>query len=167
MSARTIPVFDFSQPGSDASWRGVHDRVMGGESTGALRRTDDGHAVFAGVVSLANGGGFASVRRPVDGTAFAGATELRLRVRSDGKAYRLTAGLTAEPSPATYAFSFATRPGTWEDLAAPFAAFVHRVHGRETPAAPLAAGAIRSLGFVVGDGQAGPFRLEIAHVHAG
>jgi hypothetical protein len=162
----TILVFDFSRPGSDASWHGIHDRVMGGESTGALRRTGEGGAIFEGVVSLANGGGFASVRSPVDAARLAGATALRLRVRGDGRTYRLTAGTTEQASPATWAFTFATRAGEWQEVLAPLARFVHRVHGRETPAPPLVAGDIRSIGFVAGDGKAGPFRLEVERLEA-
>jgi NADH dehydrogenase [ubiquinone] 1 alpha subcomplex assembly factor 1 len=159
-----ISVLDLARSGSDAGWREVHDRVMGGHSRGDLRRNEAGHAVFAGHVSLEAGGGFASVRRALDGRALPGCTGFLLRVRGDGKRYRLTAGATEAPSPATWAFAFETRAGTWVEVAAPLAAFVHRVHGREVPAPPLEAAAIRSIGFVVGDRQEGPFRLEIARI---
>lgn len=72
--ARLLWAFD-----SDAAthaWQGLHDRVMGGRSSGAVAFKPIGSAslsfphtpetqpcaVFSGDVSLANGGGFASVR---------------------------------------------------------------------------------------------------------
>lgn len=51
-----------AQPAAPA-WSAVGDPVMGGRSTGALTPLDATTSVFHGEVSLANGGGFASVDR--------------------------------------------------------------------------------------------------------
>lgn len=54
-------VIDFeSLAGSD--WYVVDDGVMGGRSSSSLRSGESGIAVFEGVLSLENNGGFASVR---------------------------------------------------------------------------------------------------------
>jgi hypothetical protein len=58
---------------------------MGGVSHSRLRHDAAGHAVFEGVVSLENNGGFASVRsRPLD-LGVPGAANYSLEVRGDGK----------------------------------------------------------------------------------
>lgn len=75
--ARLLWAFD-SEPATTA-WRGLHDQLMGGRSSGAVGFKPAGSAslafphtpevqpccVFSGEVSLANGGGFASVRAPL------------------------------------------------------------------------------------------------------
>jgi hypothetical protein len=72
--ARLLWAFD-NEP-SAAAWQGLHDRLMGGRSSGAVAFKPEGSAslafphtpeaqpcgVFSGEVSLAQGGGFASVR---------------------------------------------------------------------------------------------------------
>ena len=58
--ARNLVRFDSSFSVDD--WSAIDDRVMGGISASRLRSDESGHAVFEGEVSLASGGGFASVR---------------------------------------------------------------------------------------------------------
>jgi hypothetical protein len=55
-----IVLFDFS-PSDVRLWLPVDDAVMGGVSNSAMR-IENGRAVFAALVSLDFGGGFASVR---------------------------------------------------------------------------------------------------------
>ena len=55
-------LFDFSAPTAADAWSAIDDRVMGGVSRSRLRHDTAGHAVFEGEVSLAQNGGFASVR---------------------------------------------------------------------------------------------------------
>ena len=54
-------IFNFQTVTNSAAWQVVNDDVMGGVSTSDFRVTN-GAAVFQGEVSLANNGGFASVR---------------------------------------------------------------------------------------------------------
>jgi hypothetical protein len=55
-------LFDFSDPSAVDAWRAIDDRVMGGISRSQLRHDPTAHAVFEGLVSLEQNGGFASVR---------------------------------------------------------------------------------------------------------
>lgn len=52
----------FETPVSTQLWQAINDGVMGGVSVSRLRFDSTGYAVFEGVVSLENNGGFASVR---------------------------------------------------------------------------------------------------------
>ena len=58
-------LFRFDTAASVADFSAIDDRVMGGVSRSALRFDPAGHAVFAGLVSADNNGGFASVRSAV------------------------------------------------------------------------------------------------------
>lgn len=55
-------LFRFDTAASVADFSPVDDRVMGGRSESRLRHEPAGNAVFDGEASLADGGGFASVR---------------------------------------------------------------------------------------------------------
>mgnify|MGYP003905390875 CR=1 FL=1 len=61
-SATGTTLFQFSGTAGDGAWSAVNDDVMGGVSTSQFQRLTNGGAVFSGVVSLENNGGFASVR---------------------------------------------------------------------------------------------------------
>ncbi len=55
-------VFNFNTPESGKIWVSVNDNVMGGISEGKFKITQDKTLFFYGSLSLANNGGFASVR---------------------------------------------------------------------------------------------------------
>ena len=76
-------MFDFSDPDAARSWAPIDDRVMGGVSRSRWRHAPAGHAVFEGDVSLAQGGGFASVRSGAAHRGRAGAQACRVEARGD------------------------------------------------------------------------------------
>ena len=55
-------LFDFQASTNSSAWQIVNDEVMGGVSTSRFQILTNGGAVFSGVGSLENNGGFASVR---------------------------------------------------------------------------------------------------------
>ena len=57
-----IPLFDFTGANAAKEWQAVNDGVMGGVSAGKFKITDEKTMEFFGTLSLANNGGFASVR---------------------------------------------------------------------------------------------------------
>ena len=89
MTERPTPVLmDFSTGVVPRSWAAVDDVVMGGVSRSSLE-PGDGAAVFAGHLSLDQGGGFASVRGPVADSDFSACAGIELRAKGDGNVYRL------------------------------------------------------------------------------
>ena len=56
------PLFDFTGADGAKDWKAVNDGVMGGVSEGKFTITDRKTLEFFGTLSLANSGGFASVR---------------------------------------------------------------------------------------------------------
>jgi monofunctional biosynthetic peptidoglycan transglycosylase len=155
-------LFDFSEAGAADGWRVINDTVMGGVSESRFE-AEDGHAVFAGTVSLDRGGGFASVRAPEGPYDCTGAAAFRLAVRGDGKTYKVTA--YTEPG-GRVSYRAPVEPGApddgWATVTVPFATLTPYVRGRERPDAPAFAPArLRTVGLLIGDEQAGPFRLAL------
>jgi hypothetical protein len=163
--ADSIVLFDADRKPVDLVFGSVDDRVMGGVSRSHMARSATGTLVFEGEVSLKNGGGFASVRSAPLAVSLAGASALRLTVRGDGKRYKLNLRADAAFDGVQYQSAFMVPAGTWTDITLPLDDFVPVFRGRPVPGAPpLASGAVRVLGFVISDRQAGPFRLEVKRI---
>lgn len=163
-SLATVYLLDLSHPpGPD--FRPINDTVMGGRSISRWRRTAAGIGIFEGVVSLANNGGFASVRAGVPDTDLSRFSGLSLRCAGDGKRYRLVLRNDRGMGGTNHMQDFDTRPGEWMDVVLPFAAFQASVRGFRPPnAPPVDRSRIRQVGFMIADGQEGPFRLEVQSI---
>lgn len=163
MASTTL--FDFtSSPDAATEWRIINDVVMGGVSESAFEATEDG-AVFSGTVSLAQGGGFASVRAPERDRDLSDAAGLSLRLRGDGKRYWVTT--YTDPGGAV-SYRMPVEPSAqWTTLTVPFDRLVPYRRGTQVPdAPPFAPAHLRTLGFLIADAQQGPFRLEVAWIRA-
>jgi uncharacterized protein YbjT (DUF2867 family) len=120
-------LFDFSQPSEDLreTWGAVDDVVMGGASQSQIALTED-FAVFSGIVSTANSGGFASVRHrnfqpPLNLSAYEG---IQLRVKGDGKRYKFIARCEGKWDGVSYCYSFDTVANEWLSIRIPFAELI-------------------------------------------
>jgi hypothetical protein len=81
-------IIDFKDLSEKGQWERVNDVVMGGVS-GSRFTVEEGIALFQGEVSLENYGGFASIRSLPRDFGLEGCNGLIVRVRGDGKSYRL------------------------------------------------------------------------------
>ena len=70
------------------NWNVVDDVVMGGQSKGSFGINEEGNGVFKGQVSLANNGGFSSVKYRLDQLETKGFSKLVLCIKGDGKSYQ-------------------------------------------------------------------------------
>lgn len=168
-AAPPVVVVNVGDPGKVAGWTTVNDPVMGGRSTSNVTFDNDG-LLFSGVISLENGGGFASARSPQDpaiGQRAAGATSLRVRAVGDGKTYVLKVG--AAGLAYGYIQRFATEPGVERSYDLPVAGF-QPVGQRLDPApdAPqrLDPSSIDQVAVYVLDKQQGPFAITIRGIDA-
>jgi NADH dehydrogenase [ubiquinone] 1 alpha subcomplex assembly factor 1 len=160
------PVFDFRDPAQVRAWTAVDDRVMGGVSASRAEIAPEG-LVFHGTVSLAHGGGFASIRAQPREYGLAGATAFVLRVQGDGRTYKFGVRTDDAFDGVQYQARFATRPGEWIDVEWPVTAFQPTFRGRAVPDAPaLDPARIRVFGFLIAERQAGPFRLVVESIGA-
>jgi hypothetical protein len=160
-------IIDFSQTDEQNQWEAISDAVMGGISTSGMFMSENNTAVFQGEVSLENYGGFASVRTRPREFDLNNSQGLSVRVRGDGNDYRLRLKTDDDYEGIAYQAHFSTTPGEWILVRLPFDSFTPVFRGRVMRDAPqLNIDAVRRIGFMVADKQAGPFRLEIAWVHA-
>ncbi len=116
-------IFDFTKPSQDLkeTWGALDDVVMGGTSESSIILTDN-TALFTGNVSTANSGGFASVRTrnfesAIDLTGFSG---IQLRVKGDGKRYKLIVRSESKWDGIGYCYSFDTVYNIWITITIPF-----------------------------------------------
>ncbi len=121
--ANLKPIFDFTHPSEELKniWGALDDVVMGGVSASNMRFVE-GAALFTGNVSVANSGGFASVRTknfdpPINLSGCEGVT---LRVKGDGKRYKLFLRSDAVWDGVGYSHSFDTVADTWINIRVPF-----------------------------------------------
>ena len=159
-------IFDFQTATNPAAWQVVNDDVMGGASASRWRLTN-GAAVFQGEVSLANNGGFASVRSLPARHDLTGCDAFLLRVCGDGHRYKFTVRNDTCFDTPLYQCAFATKHGEWEEHRLPFTSFVPTFRGRvlaDVP--PINPANICSVGLLIADQQAGVFSLEIAWIKA-
>jgi monofunctional biosynthetic peptidoglycan transglycosylase len=155
-------VFDFNAQDEATSWNPINDVIMGGVSRSTLRILEPGIALFSGNVSLANSGGFASIRSGTLVHDFTERTGIELRIRGDGKIYKLNLKTGEAFEGVQYQIPVPTRKGIWDTLKLPFRDFRPIFRGVILPGhSPLDPGKISSIGFVISDRQEGEFQLEI------
>lgn len=127
----------------------------------------NGSGVFEGTVSLENNGGFASVRLWPATRDLSGCTELVFRVRGDGRRYKLIVRTDSGSGGVIYQGSFETERERWEEHRVALDDLVPTFRGRVLKEHPKCdAATLATVGFLIGDKQPGPFRLEIAWIKA-
>ena len=160
-------LFNFSTEQAIDDWMSINDVVMGGVSSGRLVATGNDTVAFTGLVSLENGGGFASVRSRPREHDLRGYSGLELRIRGDDRRYKINLKTDIRADGILYRAIFETREGEWQTLRLPFGEFLPTLRGRVVPEAPpLDLSCVTSLGLMISDRQAGPFRLEITLIGA-
>lgn len=160
-------LLDFSLPAVFRSANVVDDAVMGGISAGNLQVGKDGTAIFSGIVSLENDGGFSSVKMRYQSGPLAAYQGISLLVKGDGKVYSLRLKTDNANNGFTYRAKFQTESDHWQTVYLPFETFTAVFRGRQVPeAAALNPDEIQQIGFLIADKQDGPFRLEVASINA-
>jgi hypothetical protein len=162
-----IMILEFTTPASITGWQPIDDRIMGGVSRSRFGFDPAGHAVFEGLVSPDNGGGFASVRHGQIALGSPNTTVYRLTVLGDGKRYKLNLRTDTAPDGVNYQAVFQPQVGVWVSLDLPVAQFVPRFRGRDVAGMPpLAPARVCQLGLMIGDRQWGRFCLFIRSIEA-
>ncbi len=134
----------------------VNDGVMGGVSQSSLRPDPDG-MFFEGVVSLANNGGFASMRFPA---SFPLQTHsLELVVRGESMRYKFILR-TERAAQVVYESDFLAAP-SWQSIRFKVEEFKSSFRGRLVQAPPLSFSDVSEVGILIADKQEGDFRLQI------
>ena len=158
-------LFDFSGADAAKDWQNVNDGVMGGVSEGKFKITDQKTLEFFGTLSLENNGGFASVRTKAQKLGFEEGATVVAKVRGDGREYLLNLYLNKPLIAFSYRATVPTKKDEWIEVKVPLDKFEATSFGRVVKdAGPVDPKEINSLGFMLSDKKAGPFKLEIKSI---
>jgi NADH dehydrogenase [ubiquinone] 1 alpha subcomplex assembly factor 1 len=157
-----LTLFDFNGAENAKQWQTVNDGVMGGVSDGRFKITDTKTMEFFGTLSLANNGGFASVRTKPKQFDLEKGDTLVAKVRGDGREYMLNLYPTRSQVAYSYRAAMPTKKDEWIEVKIPLDQFEATSFGRVVSnAGAVKPSEINSIGFMLGDKKAGPFKLEI------
>ncbi|MDN3413844.1 CIA30 family protein [Pseudoalteromonas sp. S201] len=156
-------LFATTEANANARWYVVNDSVMGGISNSQVLYEND-NLVFTGNVSLANNGGFASIRTLLD-VQSQDITKIMLRVKGDGQTYQLRLRTNEYMDGAAYTRSFSTTKSEWLNIEFLPEDFQLTYRGRLLEQQPtINFKDVRQLGFMIAGKQAGEFRLEVEKI---
>ena len=153
-----IMIEDFAEK-SLLNWNIINDTVMGGRSQ-ARMSVRDNKAEFKGFLSLANNGGFSSVRAyyPND---LLDINSIVLRVKGDGRQYSFRVR-TDNNSWVSYTQSFATEKDTWQEVVLNIKDFYPTYRGYSLRNIPeLSDSIIREIGIMISDKIEGNFKIDV------
>ncbi|MEK0451759.1 MAG: hypothetical protein RL088_4027 [Verrucomicrobiota bacterium] len=159
-------VASFGNDNAMKIWTSVNDGVMGGVSKGGFKRSEQGTMIFSGELSLANNGGFASVRMKETELALGGTDTLVVKARGDGRTYWVDLRFADQMGASSYRAFLPTTAGEWKETRLAYADFKLQAFGRELPFKPINPASIASVGFTLADKKEGPFALEVEYVKA-
>lgn len=151
-------VIDFES----TDWFIVNDGVMGGRSD-ARGGIGESVLTWTGTI-VTQGGGFSSIRGAVDGQ-LAGATELTMRIRTDGRAYELLAD-DASSNRVTHYNPIDAAGGDWEVVTVSLSGMEPRIFGNLVTADPFDPDRATQIGVILADGIDGDFAFEIDWIDA-
>lgn len=153
---------DFETPAEIDAWLVVNDDVMGGRSDGGATFADS-VMTFTGTINT-DGGGFASLRLPIDEGTLADVEVVRMRVRSDGRSYKLTMrdslegrdNRTSHQAPIPM-----STPGEWSVVDVSLSDLTANVFGRSVETDPFVPELGNRIGLMMSDGVDGDFELDL------
>lgn len=160
MKDTTVTLFQFSKDTPSDSWKVQDDTVMGGRSEGHFEVTEDGNGRFHGHVSLANGGGFSSIRHQFEEIdEFREQSTFVMRIKGDGKSYRLRIKSNADQR-FYHTGEFPTN-GEWEMVAIPFQSMYPSHHGERLDLPHFDGGKVQEAAILIGNKREEDFELLV------
>lgn len=152
-------IYDFSQETKINDWMIVDDVVMGGRSNGSIKLDAEGQGVFEGTISLANNGGFSSVRHRPEQIKVGDKTRIIIRLKGDGKEYQFRVKSSTRDY-YSYLGPFTTS-GEWQEIEIPLASMYPAFRGRKLDLPNFSEDFIEEITFLIGNKKAESFRLLI------
>ena len=160
-----IPLFDFTGADSAKEWQTVNDGVMGGVSEGKFKITDTKTMEFLGTLSLANNGGFASVRTKAKKLGLEKGDTLVAKVKGDGREYHMNLSVPTFQIAYNYRAVFQTKKDEWIEVKLPLDKFEATSFGQVVKnAGQVKPTSVNGLGFMLSDKKAGPFKMEVESI---
>ena len=158
-------LFDFNGADSAKEWQTVNDGVMGGVSEGKFKITDTKTMEFLGTLSLANNGGFASVRTKAKKLGLEKGDTLVAKVKGDGREYHMNLSVPTFQIAYNYRAVFQTKKDEWIEVKLPLDKFEATSFGQVVKnAGQVKPTSVNGLGFMLSDKKAGPFKMEVESI---
>ena len=161
MQDKTV-LYHFPSHSEPDGWAIVDDDVMGGKSDGVIGSNDDGYGVFQGSISLANNGGFSSVRLAVPDVDAGNYSHVVIRLKGDGKPYQFRIKRSRQ-EPHSYVYAFNTT-GKWEEIRIPYNQLTPAFRGRTLDLPEYKGGSIAEIGFLFGNKKEESFKLLLESI---
>ena len=158
----TKVLFDFTDRAAMRGWQVEDDVVMGGRSRGALSRDPAGHLIFRGEVSLQNNGGFSSIQNNFDPIDVSKYQHAIIRLKGDGKDYRFL--VEAEKDARHYYVAEFTTNGDWQEIKIPLREMYPVRRGDRLDLPDYPGETLSQVRFMIANGRAESFQLEIASI---
>ena len=158
-------LFDFTGADPAKEWQNVNDGVMGGVSEGKFKITDTKTMEFLGTLSLANNGGFASVRTKAKKLGLEKGDTLVAKVKGDGREYHMNLSVPTFQIAYNYRAVFQTKKDEWIEVKLPLDKFEATSFGQVVKnAGQVKPTSVNGLGFMLSDKKAGPFKMEVESI---
>ena len=157
-----VRLTDFSTDADNQRWLVVNDDVMGGQSLGGMS-FEDNTMTFAGEVNT-DGGGFASLRLPLQAGSLADFTKVAIRARPDERTYVITFddNLPARNRRVSHRAPIPfDAPGEWQTITIPFEDLFPAIFGQPIDDLPFRPDLAVRMGLMISDGLDGPFQLDV------
>ena len=152
-------IFDFNKKSDLQDWIIVDDVVMGGRSLSTFKLNEDGIGIFEGNISLENNGGFSSLRYKFLKKTIKEYTQVKIRLRGDGKKYQFRIkSNTADYF--SYIAPFQTS-GKWQEIVIPLEDLYPSFRGRRLNQPNFSSDYIEELAFLIGNKKSESFKLLI------
>jgi monofunctional biosynthetic peptidoglycan transglycosylase len=162
-----LTLIEFQEAEKLDDWVIINDGVMGGLSRSEILFSENNTAVFQGVVSLENNGGFSSTRTTSRNYGLDGYSGILLKVKGDGKKYQFRIRTDDRFDGVSYRYHFTTEAGKWMTIRVPFEECVPVFRGRVLDdVETISAKQIQQLGLLISDKQKGPFKIEVKWIKA-
>lgn len=158
IDANTL-IFDFNLKSDMSNWIVVNDGVMGGLSKGKITINKEGHALYSGMVTTENNGGFSSIRynfQPIDVTD---KSFVVLKIKGDGKPYQFR----IKPNRYNrYSYiSYFETTGNWQEIKIPLTRFYPSFRGYRLNRSNFNRDQIEEIGILIGNKKTENFKLII------
>lgn len=156
---------DFGDNKDGQNWRIINDGVMGGLSQGEGALTEES-VLFKGKVSLANNGGFSSLKSPFQRTDLSAFSRVKVRYRSTGYKVALTLE-TSETWFRPYFKLMLDEPKTdWQTVEYDLSEFEQYQVGRKTDykLQKTDLEQVLRIGFITSEKRAGDFEIEVDYI---
>ena len=160
MNAQVL--FDSKKPSQDHEWYVLDDVVMGGRSLGNFEQTSKGHIHYSGTISLANNGGFSSLRFAFPPTSVTPESVLRIYLKGDGSKWQLRVKQNKRNS---YSYTtYFTSNKQWEYVEIRLKDLYPVYRGRRLDSSNFNHNSLEEIIFLIGNKKVQNFELDIEKI---